>query len=263
MSTAVPDTRTAVPAGYALERERGAQVVALPSVMQAVRSAVAEAGTLYAWASAQPGARAFTGRGTAWGVRVPDGDWVVRRYHRGGAAARFLRDTYVRAGEARPLRELRSSVAARARGVATPEVMAAVIYPAGAFYRADLATRYVADSADLAETALGGARADAAGRLTAWRAAGTLLRQTFAAGVEHADLNLRNILIAHPPSGTHALLLDLDRAVVRDREVGDVARRRMLERFHRSRRKLEAALGRRVAADELAAFDAAVQGDGG
>jgi 3-deoxy-D-manno-octulosonic acid kinase len=248
----------AVPAGYALERERGVQIVALPSVMGWVRAAVDEAGTLYDWAATRPDARPFTGRGRAWGVCVAGDDWVVRHYRRGGAAARLLDDTYLRVGEPRPLRELRASVAARARGVASPEVLAAVIYPAGVSYRADLATRYVRDSADLAETVLGDNRSDAAARVLAWRCAGALLRAAFAAGVEHADLNLRNILIAHTASGPQALLLDLDRAVVRDRSVGDVARRRMLERLHRSRRKLEGAVGRRTSAAELAAFDAAV-----
>lgn len=248
----------ALPAGYTLERERGVQIVALPSVMAAVRAAVAEAGTLYDWAATRPGARSFTGRGSAWGVRVARDDWVVRHYRRGGAVARLLDDTYVRVGEPRPLRELRASVAARSRSVASPEVLAAVIYPAGAFYRADLATRYVRDSADLAEAVLGDDRSDEPERLLAWRSAGELLRAAFAAGVEHADLNLRNILIARTTSGTQALLLDLDRAVVRDGGVGDVARRRMLERLHRSRRKLERAFGRRASADELATFDAAV-----
>lgn len=255
--------RAAVPPGYQLERERGTVVVALPSALKPVRMAVAAAGSLHAWAAARPDRRAFSGRGTAWGVSGPDGDWVVRRYRRGGAVARLLGDAYIRVGEARPLRELRASAAARARGVASPEVVAVVVYPAGVLYRADIATRLVPDSADLAETTLGDARQDEPARVAAWRAAGTLLRAAFDAGVHHADLNLRNILIARNATGTGAptaLLLDLDRAIVAAEPASSRARDRMLRRLHRSRRKVESATGRRTGASALAAFETAMSG---
>lgn len=249
----------AVPAGYAEERERGAQVVALPSVMGTVRAALREGGTLYDWAASRQGARAFTGRGAAYAVETGAGAWVVRHYRRGGSVARLLGDRYARLGEARPLQELTASAAARARGVPTPEVLAAVVYPAGAFYRADLATAHVPDSADLAETTLGPARVDAAARMQAWRAAGSLLRTVFDAGIQHADLNLRNILIMRAAGGLGALLLDLDRAIVRPGAVSDGARAAMLRRLHRSRRKLEGALGRVTPDAELAALDAGLE----
>lgn len=250
-------------------------VVALPSAMEAVLSALAEHGTLYAAAASVSGAASFKGRGAAYRMQQPSGDWLVRHYWRGGAAAHVLRDEYLRVGEPRPLRELRASAEVRARGVATPEVVAAITYPAGGMYRADMATRFIPDGIDLAELSLGGAtvgpRAEVTGPrpahdlATAWRDAGTLLRSAFAAGVEHADLNLRNILIAgartpgRPPSG--ALLLDLDRAVIHDRELSDVASYAILERLHRSRRKLENEYGARVTAAELAAFSEGLAGN--
>jgi 3-deoxy-D-manno-octulosonic acid kinase len=257
---AVHGSAGGMPSGYEVERERGVEIVALPSVMRVVRDAIGEAGTLYAWA-ARSGSRSFVGRGAAYAVATPHREWVVRHYRRGGAVARVLGDRYVRISEPRALRELRASVLARSRGVATPEVVAAVVYPAGLLYRADLATLYIADSADLAEAALGSARGDAAARVEAWRATGALLRVAFGAGVEHADLNLRNILIQRTAGVATALLLDLDRAVVHDHAVSDVARRSMLRRLHRSRRKLESAAGVCAAADELAAFDAALDDD--
>ncbi|HSJ08142.1 MAG TPA: lipopolysaccharide kinase InaA family protein, partial [Longimicrobiales bacterium] len=259
MSGTAGTMRAAVPPGYEMERERGAVVVALPSALKPVRAAVAAAGSLHAWAAGQPARRAFTGRGTAWGVSGSDGDWVVRHYRRGGAVARLLGDAYVRHGEPRPFRELRASTAARSRGVASPEVVAVVVYPAGILYRADIATRLVPDSMDLAETTMGDARLDEPGRIAAWRAAGTLLRAAFEAGVHHADLNLRNILIAGNGSGNGngngngsgngngngngvaaltALLLDLDRATVTGAPASDRERDRMLDRLHRSRRKI-------------------------
>jgi 3-deoxy-D-manno-octulosonic acid kinase len=271
----------AVAAGYAIERERGALVVALPSVIADVLEHIREHGTLYDAAAARPDAEAFTGRGAAWRMTTPDGDWVVRHYRRGGAVAHVLRDEYLRAGEPRPLRELHASIAARARGVDTPEVVAAIAYLTGPLYRADLATRFVAGSRDLAtvtfdahDDAVGAGKpadtapaakrtAGATERAAAWHAAGLLLRVAFAAGVEHADLNLRNILIAGPAAAPRALLLDLDRAVVHGRAVSTAVRSSMLARLHRSRRKLEHLAGRHTGAAELAAFEAGLAGRSG
>jgi 3-deoxy-D-manno-octulosonic acid kinase len=248
-----------VPAGYARQRERGAWVVALPSILREVGAAVRAAGTLYDWAAARADAQPFPGRGAAYRVRLGGADVLVRHYRRGGLVARILDDAYVRAGEPRPLRELRASVTARAAGVPTPEVLAAVVYARGAVYRGDLATRFVSDGSDLAALTWGGARWPEPARTAAWHAAGELLRDSFAAGVHHADLNLRNILAVRAGDRVRALLLDLDRA--RFAAVDDVARRALLERLHRSRRKLEAAAGEPVGAAVLAAFEAGLNGE--
>jgi 3-deoxy-D-manno-octulosonic acid kinase len=249
------------PAAYDSLREGGAVIVALPFAMATVRQALGRAGTLYGYAAAQPGVREFTGRGAAYGLPTRHGQWVVRHYRRGGAIAGMLGDRYLRVGPSRPMRELWASTAARSRGVPTPEVVAAVSYPAGPFYRADLATRYVEDSVDLAESVLGGGRAASEQRVEIWRAAGALLRLAFAAGVEHRDLNLRNILVQHRADGLpSAFLLDLDRAVVHDHAVSDAVRSRMIHRLQRSRRKLELAAGVTTTAAEQAVFEEAVRG---
>jgi 3-deoxy-D-manno-octulosonic acid kinase len=249
------------PAAYDSVREGGAVIVALPSAMATVRQALALAGTLYGYAAAQPGVREFTGRGAAYGVITHHGHWVVRHYRRGGAMAGVLDDRYLRLGASRPIRELWASAAARSRGVPTPEVVAAVSYPAGPFYRADLATRYVEGSADLAESVLGAGRGASEQRVEIWRAAGALLRLAFAAGVEHRDLNLRNILIQQRDDGPPtAFLLDLDRAVVHDQAVSNAVQSRMIQRLQRSRRKLESAAGVSTTAAELAVFEEAVRG---
>ncbi|HSJ32747.1 MAG TPA: lipopolysaccharide kinase InaA family protein [Longimicrobiales bacterium] len=250
----------AAEAGYAIERERGALIVALPSVMADVLSHVRQHGTLYDAAAARPDAQAFTGRGAAWRMTTPHGDWVVRHYRRGGAIARVLHDEYLRAGEPRPLRELHASIVARARDVDTPEVVAAIAYLAGPLYRADLATRFVAGSRDLATVTFERDQDRPSDTVAAWHAAGRLLRVTFAAGIEHADLNLRNILIAGADSAPRALLLDLDRAVIHERPLTTAVRSGMLARLHRSRRKLEQAAGRPTGAAELAAFEAGLGG---
>lgn len=255
-SESASDADWQAPTGYAQERERGAWIVALPSVLPTVINAVRTCGSLHDWAARAADAQPYVGRGPAHRVRVGAEAWLVRHYRRGGFVGRVIEDSYLDVGEPRPLRELRVSAAVRAAGVPTPEVIAAVVYPSGATYRGDLATRFVPNSADLAALTWGATRWEQPQRVAAWHAAGGLLRQAFAAGVHHADLNLRNILITSDPPQVSAWLLDLDRARVI--EPSDVVQRRMLERLHRSRRKLETAAHEPVGAAELAAFRAAL-----
>lgn len=249
--TQASESRRSPPAGYVTGRERGAWVVALPSVFEDVVSAVRARGTLHEAAAAQPAGASFSGRGAAHLMQLGSELAVVRHYRRGGAVAGVLGDRYLRTGRPRPARELEASIRARLRGVATPEVLATVTYAAAVWYRADIATRYVPATRDLATAVLSEARADAAARLRLWRAAGGLLGHVFDAGVEHADLNLRNVLVS---DDARAFLIDLDRAVVRDDPVTGAARAAMLERLHRSRRKLETRYGSQTSVEELAAF---------
>jgi 3-deoxy-D-manno-octulosonic acid kinase len=239
-----------LPPGYAVSRHGRTVMVTAVDVAATASGIIALHGSLAAWASADPAAMELRGRGAAWRVRSEAGEWVVRHFRRGGAVARMLGDRYFRGREPRPLFELRASEAARARGVPTPRVVAAAWRVRGAFYRADLATEYVPDSADLADVTFegrGGAEPDAA-----WRAAGALLRVAFDAGVRHPDLNLRNILVSTAGNRVQAWLLDLDRARVEAPSAS--AERAMLARLRRSRRKLEKRSGRDVPATALAAF---------
>jgi len=229
-----------------------ATLVARPGSSAFAWEAIERSGTLHDFAAAYPGAVRLEGRGAAWRIAGPGGDWVVRHYRRGGAVARWLGDRYLRLGEPRPLRELRASEAVRARGIETPEVLAAAIYPAGVFYRGDIAVRYVPASRDLAAV-LFGTEAVEAERCAAMEAAGRLVRALHEAGVVHPDLNLKNVLIAGPASAPRAILLDLDRCAAGD-GVGAGGRARMIARFHRSLAKWERRTGRRVAEAVRAAF---------
>lgn len=212
-----------------------------------------EAGTLHRWAAAQPGATRLAGRGTVWRVPLPDVEWVVRHYRRGGAVARMLGDRYLRRGESRPLRELRASAEVLRRGVATPPVLAAAIYAGVVFRRGDLVTAFIAGSEDLAHVTFARPRRPEEERVAAWAAAGSLVRQAATEGVLHPDLNLKNILIAPRPGGISAWLIDLDRCRIRLHAVPSDLRR-MADRLDRSRRKIEAATGMKVSRAELDAF---------
>jgi diguanylate cyclase (GGDEF)-like protein/PAS domain S-box-containing protein len=232
----------------------GVLLMAGPGLEDPLREWLDRHGTLIAAAEARPHGRPLTGRGRVVVVPAPgstDGErWVVRHYHRGGAVARFLGDRYLRTGRLRPFHEFRALERLRALGVPSPEPVAAAVYLHGLFYRGDLVTRWVPGSIDLAGCLFPTTSPETRpSPPTAMRAAGRLVRQLHDHGVLHPDLNLKNILLVPAPAPApapsaepDALILDLDRAVVRP-ALNPRARRAMLERFWRSARKWERRTG--------------------
>lgn len=149
-----------------------------------------------------------TGRGAAWFVGTPGAQWVLRHYRRGGAVARWVADRYLWLGldRTRPFAEFRLTQRARGLGLPVPRPVAARVLRAGLTYSGDLITERLHA---LPYSSLAAKRAlDAA----AWRAAGACVVLCHRAGLDHADLNLHNLLLDR--SGA-AHLIDLDRAVLR------------------------------------------------
>jgi len=245
-----------VPSGYEAARMAGAIVIVRHGLGDFVERVVREHGSLDAFARRHATAT-MPGRTAAHVIEAPGGRWVVRHYVRGGVMAP-LGDRYLRLFGRRPYQELWASAFARARGVETPAVAAAAIYPAGIFYRGDLATALVADAADLADTSLGQQRRDGHDRQLAWHAAGRLVRDAAEAGVVHADLNLRNILVAWRMGVPRPQLLDLDRCrIVQRASPRDLAV--MTHRLERSAHKFERQTGETLAS-ELDAFRQGISG---
>ena len=226
-----------------------------PEFFLFLRDALHAHDTLYTFAALQPEAECLQGRGTTYRIGTPHGDWVVRRYRRGGAVARVLGERYLRVGRPRPLRELEVSAAARERGVRTPEVMAVVVHPARFFVRGDLATRYIEGALDLAQLGFGESSVPRDQQLAAWQAAGRLVRELAQAGLSHPDLNLKNILIRNAQEGPQAWVLDLDRAVI-----GAASAPAMWARLQRSLQKWEGITGNQLAADLRGALEAGYRG---
>lgn len=184
---------------------------------------------------------------------------MVRPYHRGGAVARLLRDRYLRIGTPRPIREYRLGRMLEAAGLPTPTHIGAAVYPSGPWYRGDLVTLYVPESRDLAEVLFEGTGEEGG---AAMLAAGQLLRILHEKGLDHPDLNLKNILISSSPATAPALVLDLDRARLR-RHLSARRRRRMLDRFWRSAAKWEARTGTVLGRNLWEAFEGGYGGSGG
>ncbi|MFL5538599.1 MAG: lipopolysaccharide kinase InaA family protein [Longimicrobiaceae bacterium] len=165
---------------------------------------------------------------------------VIRRYRRGGMMRLVNRGLYF--GGNRAFDELRAAERARAGGVRTPVVVAAIERPARlAGYRAWLATVLLSGGLNLA--AWLAADADGERRMAVLREAGRQTALMHAAGVAHADLNLRNLLVIPAEGEDEVYLLDFDKAAVSAEPVEAARRERDLRRLARSARKLEAGLG--------------------
>ena len=244
-----------------IDRADSAQAFANPEVEAWVRGAFARGEGLHEAATRQAD-MILQGRGPVPVLTTPRGRWVVRHYHRGGKVARLLHDRHLRIGLARPLREARASNEVRRRGIPTPRVMAGAVYPSGPFYRADIVTEFVADAVDLAHLLFKEERSRRE-RSDVLREVGRLLARSAAAGIEHADLNARNVLVEQERGGPLPLFLDLDRCRVLPPGVR-ADPRRMLARLFRSLRKHESHNARALAPEEWAVLSASAHsGDEG
>ncbi len=249
-----------LPDGYVRVEGPGAWGFARSDAAPWATRVLGSGGTFHAWAGAQPGCRALVGRGRTWAVPAPAPGhahargWVVRHYRRGGLMARWLRDWYFAVGEPRPVAELRASLEASRRGIPTPAVVAGSVHAAGAFYRADLVTEEIPGGVDLAEVLFGDGERSVP-PLPALAAAGTLVRRLAEAGVRHADLNAKNLVLQPTGDGIRAWVVDLDGCRLASGPgpgVGETMRRRL----ERSLRKLGARSGRSLGEDGWAALGA-------
>lgn len=174
----------------------------------------------------------FVGRGRLARIDLPGGRAVVRPFRRGGLLGKLVRR--VSFDRRRALSELTVSVEAAARGALVLDVLAAVTRPAGLGWRHGLVTREVEGAVDLAAALA--AFPEGPARRRALRAAGAAIRRLHDAGVDHVDLNLKNVLLL--PSGDEARVIDLDRCRLGPAPAPEAVRERNLVRLLRSWTKL-------------------------
>lgn len=241
----------AAPPGYTRFEVRDATVVARTEYADGLRDAMREVRTLHCWASTVPGAKAYHGRATAWGARLPGTavDIVVRHAQHGGLLAPLTGDRFLWPGRA-PW-ELTASERLRAAKVRTPRIAAYVLYPAGfGFCRGDVATERLPDGGDLPAL---WREADAATRDQLVTATSELLRALAAAAAQHEDLNAKNVYLSRGESGWRAYVLDVDR--VRFLVPGDDRAAALnLARLERSLRKSRTQFGLEVPEAVLASL---------
>jgi 3-deoxy-D-manno-octulosonic acid kinase len=176
------------------------------------------------------------GRGSASVHTVAGiGSVVLRRYRRGGLIGKVLIDRYL--SSSRPLRELDVLAFARSRGVSVPEVVGASSIRKGPlWHRGRIVTRLIPGSVTL-PVFIGEKRDDARRVADVLKKAGEAIRLMHDAGIDHADLNMNNILV--DKKGV-VYIIDFDKATMHP-ELGRRRRLRNLRRLLRSLRKLNAA----------------------
>lgn len=162
------------------------------------------------------------GRGAMLRFDFSGGSAVIRPCRRGGAIRHIFRDAYLLSN--RPLRELRVHAYLYEQGVAVPEPLGVCWERRGLLFRGCVATREV-HAVDLLEYLTGppGNHQYTLGR------AGRLIREMHDRGVYHADLQIRNILVA----AEHLYIIDLDKARC-SAKVSRFQRARNLLRLRRS-----------------------------
>jgi 3-deoxy-D-manno-octulosonic acid kinase len=245
----VSGARLVAPPGYTRFALRDATVVARDDAVEGVKEALKDVRTLHCWAATVPGARAYHGRATVWGTRLPIAghEIVVRHAQHGGMLAVFTGDRFVAPGRA-PW-ELEVSLRLRAAGVRTPEVIAYVVYPAGpGLCRIDVATRRLPDGGDFPAL---WATADEPTRERMLAATAALVQALGAAGAHHEDLNVKNVYLSRGGGDWLAYALDVDR--VRFLPPGDDrARQLTLARLVRSMEKSRTQFNLKIADADIA-----------
>ena len=172
------------------------------------------------------------GRGAAWFVDAPFGPAVLRRYLRGGLAARISHDRHLwrDTDRVRSFAEFRLLRALLERKLPVPRPLAAYYLRKGHRYRAAILLERIEHVHSL------GHRATNDGEQAPWEDAGRLVARFHRAGLDHVDLNVHNLLFDDAGKGW---VIDLDRCQLRI--PATAWRERNLARLRRSLLKLRGA----------------------
>ena len=158
------------------------------------------------WRSREALSGEAIGRGSAWFIEAPYGPVVLRHYLRGGWAAKVSRQAYFFTGvsRSRPFREYHLLDALYAEGLPVPRPVAALCQHHGVISTGAIMMARIVSATTLADVLMGDSVVDGI-----WTSVGKCIRRFHDAGVWHADLNARNILL---DDDFQVFLIDFDRA---------------------------------------------------
>lgn len=145
------------------------------------------------------------GRSKAHFLHLNGHDLVLRPYRRGGLMGKINRSLYLRLGaeRSRVFREYSLLEWMHEQGLAVPRPVAARYVPAGVFYRAELITLRIPQAKPLADVLQ-----ESELPPEVWSGIGQAIGRMHALGVDHSDLNCRNILL---DAQMQASLIDFDK----------------------------------------------------
>ncbi len=186
------------------------------------------------------------GRSAVKALTIPghvDERIVIRQYRRGGPIQKFVSDLYW--GKSRPLHELWLTWQARKRGVSTVEIVAAchttVFWK---LHRGHLVSKEIKNGKDfysyLEHKGQTLSRAQVQEKRKVITSIAVMVRKMHDAGIFHADLNLKNIIVQPEESGPQRIyLIDFDKSTIQNR-LSERKRRQNLMRLNRSAEKFKA-----------------------
>jgi 3-deoxy-D-manno-octulosonic acid kinase len=150
------------------------------------------------------------GRGSAWFIDASFGPVVLRHYLRGGWVAKISRGRYffTTIERSRPFREYAVLVSLYEKGLPVPRPVAALCEHRGLTSSGAIMTERVSSARTLVEFFAGNS-SGAEPSAGFWEGIGKTIRRFHDAGVWHADLNARNILL---DADNNAVLIDFDKA---------------------------------------------------
>ncbi|WP_072325745.1 3-deoxy-D-manno-octulosonic acid kinase [Marinospirillum alkaliphilum] len=149
------------------------------------------------------------GRGTSAFILTPAGEAVWRHYHRGGLPGRFIRDRYLWTGlnTTRAWQEFHLTNKLLSLGLPVPQPLAAAVKRSGLTYTADLITLRLPNVMPLAECLLSPDYQSLIPALL--HQVGACIQRFHAVGLDHVDLNPRNLLVRLQDQ--QVWLIDFDR----------------------------------------------------
>ena len=172
------------------------------------------------------------GRAAACIFRYHEHEFVLRHYRRGGLMAKLSNDRYQWSGleKTRAWCEWHLLAEMFAQELPVPRPVAARVQRRGLFYSADLVTLCLPDITPMADLLMQSALNE-----QQWQDIGRTIKKFHDAGIYHADLNARNILL---DTNGHVFLIDFDKG--EKRPVDAAWQRANLERLQRSLNKFKA-----------------------
>jgi len=222
-----------LPSGFQARKKGSVTVIALPEYLD-----------LLADADISQLPQAGHGRGAVRRLALPaGGGLLVRQYRRGGVLRAVNREKYL--SPRRPLDEIRISREAAARGVPVARAVGAIVRARPPFWLCSLATEEIEDALDLGEYICWLPAAPPREILVEKRqiihATAKAIRKMHDAGLYHADLQVKNILIRRSTRGVEVFFVDLDKSTING-SLPQRLRARNLRRLNRSIMKMQRAL---------------------
>ncbi|HEX9444358.1 MAG TPA: lipopolysaccharide kinase InaA family protein [Candidatus Binatia bacterium] len=181
----------------------------------------------------------FYGRGRLAVLKLDGGGRALARSYRHGGLLGGFTGPFFFTWPPRPLRELCVTEEARRRGVPTVEVLAASVERVcGPLYRCRLVTRELEGARDVWTILRQDSFPDGA-KEALLAAMARSVRAMHRRGVDHGDLNLKNILARREGQGFKSYVIDFDKSRLFSGDLPAARAEKNLARLGRSIRKLD------------------------